>query len=331
MKAVWYDRNGPAQEVLEFGDQPTPEPGAGEVRVRIAFSGVNPSDVKRRAGWNNQKLAFPRAIPQMDGSGVIDRVGTGVDAQRVGERVWLHSTAWKRPFGTAAEYAVTPAERAYALPAGTSLQVGATLGVPALTAYRAVTIGGDVAGRDVLVTGGAGAVGYYAIQLAKFLGARVIATVSSPDKAAIARRAGADVILDYRTQDVAAEILKHTAQRGIDHVVEVDFAANLQTSLAVLKPGGAIAAYASMSNPNPPIPFYAAMNRNLRFLTVFVYELPRAILDEGAEVIARWLGSPGFSAPPVKVFPLERCVDAHLAVEGSFVGKVCVSVAGEQA
>ncbi|HYF19625.1 MAG TPA: alcohol dehydrogenase catalytic domain-containing protein, partial [Ramlibacter sp.] len=178
MKASWYEKNGPARDVLQVGTMDTPSPGPGEVRVRVQWAGINPSDVKRRAGWNGQRIPFPRVIPQMDGSGVIDQVGAGVDPGRVGQRVWLHSTGWKRPFGTAAEFAVTPEHRAVRLPDNVDLRVAASFGVPALTAHRAVFGAGAVQGRTVLVTGGAGAVGFYAIQLARWGGARVLATAS---------------------------------------------------------------------------------------------------------------------------------------------------------
>src|SRR3954470_12538678 len=211
MRAVWYEKLGPAHEVLKAGEMPDPQPGPGEVRVRIAYSGVNPSDVKRRAGASVASMPFPRVIPDMDGSGVIDRVGAGVEEKRIGERVWLHSTQWKRPYGTAAEYAVTPSERAVPLPKNIAMEAAASLGVPAMTAHRAVFGHGSVTGRTVLVTGGAGAVGFYAIQLAKWAGGRVIATVSGGDKAALAKKAGADVVVNYKAGKV---------EEPVDHIVE---------------------------------------------------------------------------------------------------------------
>jgi NADPH2:quinone reductase len=330
MKAAWYERNGPAKDVLEVGEMDAPAPGPGEVRVRIAYSGVNPSDVKRRAGWGGQKIAFPRVIPNNDGAGIIDRVGPGVDAARVGERVWLHSTGWKRPFGTAAEYAVTPSRRAYPLPRGVSFALGAGLGVPAMTAHRAVLGLGPVRGKTVLVTGGAGAVGFYAIQLAKHAGAAsVIATVSSGAKAEIARLAGADHVIDYKREPAAERILALTDGRGVDHIVEVDFAANLATTLAALKDNGSIASYASMSNPEPPVPFYKMMFKNIRLQWVFVYEMPAEAMDDAARDIAAWLTGGKAVHPPQHAFPLGRIADAHVAVEHGAIGKVIVEVAGE--
>lgn len=328
MRAGWFERNGPAQEVLILGEMPDPLPGEGEVRVRIAYSGVNPTDVKRRAGVI--KLAYPRSIPNMDGSGVIDCVGPGVDAARKGERVWLHGTAYKRPFGTAAEYAVTPANRAHRLPEGVSFAVGASLGVPAMTAHRAVFGTGQVRGKTVLVTGGAGAVGCYAVQLAKWGGAKVLASVSSGDKARLAAAAGADAVIDYRREDVAQAVMAATQGEGVDHIVEVDFAANLAATLAVLKTNGSIATYDSMSNPQPVIPFHALMHKNARLLWVGVYEMPRAAKDEAVRDITSWLKQGPFTPLPVHNFPLDRLADAHIAVERAAVGKVIVEIGGEK-
>ncbi|HTO49184.1 MAG TPA: NADPH:quinone reductase [Burkholderiales bacterium] len=326
MKAGWYEQNGPAKDVLKIGERPDPEPGPDEVRVRVACSGVNPSDVKRRAGWNNQKIAFPWVVPDNDGAGVIDRVGAGVDARRVGERVWLHSTGWKRPLGTAAQYTVTPHHRAFPLPAGASFEVGAGLGVPAMTAHRAVFGPGPVRGRTVLVTGGAGAVGFYAIQLAKWGGARVVTTVSGAQKAAEAKRAGADHVVNYRTENAAERVLALTGGAGVDHIVEVDFGANLATTLAVLKPNGSIATYASMAKTEPAIPFYALMFKNVRLLWVFVYEMPQGAMTDAGRDVNAWLASRTAVHPRQHLFPLDRLADAHIAVEEGAVGKVIVQL-----
>jgi NADPH2:quinone reductase len=327
MRAGWYERNGPAHEVLKVSERPDPEPGPGEVRVRIACSGVNPSDVKRRAGWNNQKIPFPWVVPNNDGAGVIDKVGAGVDAKRVGERVWLHSTGWKRPLGTAAEYTVTPHARAFPLAAGVPFEIGAGLGVPAMTAHRAVFGLGPVRGKTVLVTGGAGAVGFYAIQLAKWGGARILTTVSGAEKAAEAKRAGADHVVNYKTENVAERVMALTDGAGVDHVVEVDFGANLPITLAALKPNGSVATYASMTEPEPAIPFYPLMFKNVRLLWVFVYEMPQeAMADAGRDVNA-WLASGAAVHPRQHAFSLDRLADAHVAVEQGAVGKVIVSVA----
>lgn len=327
MKAVWYERNGAAHDVLRYGDMPDPEPGPDEVRVAIGCSGVNPSDVKRRAGSNQPPLAYPRAIPNMDGAGVIDRVGPGVNPARIGQRVWLHSTAHQRPFGTAAQYAVTPATRAFELPPGVGLDVGAALGVPAMTAHRAVFGAGPVTGKTVLVTGGAGAVGFYAIQLAKWGGASVLATVSSAAKAAFAQQAGADAVFNYRTENIADRVLAATAGSGVDLIVDVDFGANLPTSLAVIKDNAVIATYASMGQAQPVLPVYTLTRKNLSIMGVLVYSMPQAAMQlAGAEVNA-WLRSGRAIHNIAARFPLLRTADAHMAVEsGSLIGKVIVEV-----
>jgi NADPH:quinone reductase len=225
MRAAWYERNGPAREVLQVGEMPDPEPGRGEVRVRIHASGVNPSDWKTRAG--SRPMAGPRVIPHSDGAGVLDRVGSGVPDERLGERVWVWNAQWKRPFGTAAEFVVLSEEQAVRLPESVSFEADACLGIPALTAHRAVIIDGSPEDQIVLVAGGAGSVGHYAIQFAKLLGAaQVIATVSSPEKAEHARQAGADAVINYRTEPVAERIMELTTGHGADRIVEVDLAGN---------------------------------------------------------------------------------------------------------
>jgi NADPH:quinone reductase len=329
MRAVWYEKLGPAEAVLQVGTMPDPQPGPGEVRVRIGFSGVNPSDVKRRAGPPTAAIPFPRVIPNQDGAGIIDAIGAGVDPKRVGERVWLHSTCWGRPFGTGAEWALTPDHRAITLPANVSLAVGASLGVPALTAHRAVFGPGSVTGKTVLVTGGAGAVGLYAIQLAKWAGARVITTVSNDEKAALARQAGADQVVNYRKENVADRVLALTGP--VDHIVEVDFAANLATTIKVLKGNGSLSTYASMSDREPKIPFYVLMNKNINVLWVTVYDLTREALDAGTRDVNAWLLAGKAVFPPLHQFGLSDMVKAHLAVEQSTVGKVIVAVGGETA
>lgn len=327
MKAVWYETPGAAHQVLQVGELPDPQPAPGEVRVRIACSGVNPSDVKRRAGWRGQAPGFARTVPNNDGAGTIDAVGAGVDPARIGERVWLHSTGWKRPGGTAAGFAVTPAHRAVRLPRGVSLREGAALGVPAMTAHRAVHGCGPVAGRTVLVTGGAGAVGFYAVQLAVRAGARVIATAQGDEKLRRAREAGAHHVIDYRREDVAARV--HEIAGTVDHVVDVDFAANLATSAAVLAPGGSIATYASMSDPEPRLPFYPLMQKNLRLLWVFVYEMPQQAQLAAADEITAWLADGRSVHQLGPRFDLAQTADAHVAVESGVLGKVTITIGAD--
>ena len=280
MRAAWYEKNGPAAEVLQVGDMPVPEPAPGEVRVRVVASGLNPTDVKARAG--SRLMGFPRIVPHQDGAGVIEEVGAGVPASRIGERVWLFTVQWQRPWGTAAEHTVVPAALAVTLPANTGFAEGACLGIPAVTAHRCLFADGPVAGQTVLVTGGAGAVGHYAIQLAKWAGARVIATISSREKAVLAAEAGADHLVNYRTEDAAAHILELTGGAGVDRIVDVDFGANLAVSAKVIKTNGAIATYASIGDPEPRLPFYALMSRNAAIRPVLIYTMPARARDEAA-------------------------------------------------
>src|SRR6478752_7734749 len=231
MKAVWYERTGAAPDVLTFGDMPTPVAGSGEVRVRLEASGVNPADAGRRAG-SYRPMEYPRVIPDSDGAGIVDQIGDGVTRLQVGQRVWLYNGQRNgRAFGTAAEYIALAEHLVTPLPDNVLFAAGATLGIPCMTAWCCLFGDGPIAGRTVLVTGGAGAVGHYAVQLAKGGGARVIATVSSSAKAEQARLAGADLVIDYKTGDVVAQALAFTGQRGVDRVVDVDFGGNLVTTL----------------------------------------------------------------------------------------------------
>ena len=238
MQAAYYEQNGSAREVLRVGEVETPQAGPGEVRVKLATSGVNPSDVKSRQGAT-RKIAYPRVIPHSDGAGVIDQVGDGVAKSRIGERVWVWNGQWKRAFGTAAEYIALPAAQAVTLPERVSFEAGACLGIPAMTAIHAVTLADAAKGSTLLVAGGAGAVSQYAIQFAKAKGAQVIATVSSPDKAKAAREAGADPTIDYKREDVGEKVKEFTDKRGVDAVIEMDFAANAKLLPACCGPRAA--------------------------------------------------------------------------------------------
>lgn len=328
MRAAWYEKNGPAAEVLRVGEMPVPEPGPGEVRVRVVASGLNPTDVKSRAG--SRPMGFPRVVPHQDGAGVIDAVGPGVPAARVGERVWMFIVQFQRPWGTAAEFTVVPAKLAVTLPRATGFAEGACLGIPAVTAHRCLFADGPVAGQTVLVTGGAGAVGHYAVQLAKWGGARVIATVSSPAKAARAAAAGADHTVNYRTGDPAAEILALTGGAGVDRIVDVDFGGNLATSLKVVKVNGTIAAYASMGDAEPKLPFYALMTRNVTVRPVLIYTMPERAKDEAAADVVRLVEAGRLQHQIGARFPLARIVEAHEAQEsGQVIGNIVVDVAPE--
>lgn len=327
MRAAFYERTGPARDVLRVEDMPTPEAGPGEVRVRLSCSGVNPSDVKSRAGLRSTALPFARIVPHSDGAGVIDKVGDGVPTARLGERVWTWNAAWKRAFGTAAQYVVLPAEQAVALPDGVPFEVGACLGIPALTALHGVRMDGGVEGRNVLVTGGAGAVGHYAIQMARLSGARrVIATVSNADKAALARQAGADLAIDYRREDVAARVLEATGGQGADRVIEVDFAANVASSLAAVRPEGDIVVYGS-GKPEIAVPFFPAIVKNVRLRFFIVYNL--APPDRAAAIaqLTTWLEAGRLQHNVAARLPLESVAEAHELVEsGRVTGNVVLDI-----
>jgi len=285
MKAAWYERNGKAREVLTIGEMPDPKPAQGEVRVKMQCSGLNPSDVKRREGTRGQNIEFPRVIPNSDGAGVVDALGSQTNKDLLGKRVWVWNAQWGRAFGTCAEYCCLPEAQVALLPDGADFAAGACLGIPAMTAHQALFSDGEVKGKSILVTGGAGAVGHYAIQMAKWGGARVATTVSSDEKAKLAREAGADLVINYKKDDVAKQVLEF-AKGGVDRVIEVDFGANLETNLKAVKLNGTIASYASMGNPEPKLPFYQAMRRGLAVDLVFVYmmkpeERAKAVSDLG--------------------------------------------------
>jgi NADPH2:quinone reductase len=296
MKAVWYEGFGPAGEVLVHGDMAAPEPGAGEVLVRLHASGVNPSDVKLRAGARpGAVMAFPRIVPQSDGAGVIESVGPGVDPARAGQRVWVWNGQWRRQFGTAAEYIALPAEQAVFLPDSTAF------------------------------TGGAGTVGRYAIQMARLAGARVITTVSGPEKAAHA--GPADHVINYREEDVAARVMEITGGRGVERIVEVDFGANLAVTEKVIAERGTIAAYASAAQMAPSIPFYPLMFKNTRLWMLIVYLLDPAMRRRGETQLTAWLEQGALSHAVAARFPLAETATAHRVVEaGDKLGSVVVEI-----
>lgn len=326
MRAVWYEEVGPATQVLKYGELADPLPGPGEVRVRLRASGVNPSDVKARAG-SRGAITSPRIIPHSDGAGEIDAVGEGVDAGRIGERVWLWNAAWQRPNGTSAQLVCLPEQQAVFLPEGTDWQAGACLGIPASTACHAVFADGEVNGQTVLVTGGAGAVGHYAIQLARWGGARVIATVSGNEKGAAAEQAGADAVINYRASDVAETILAANGGKKINRIVEVEFGANLAVSNAVLELGGVIAAYGSAANMTPQLPFRPMMFNHTTVRMMLIYALSA---QERARVIDRLtlaLESDVLSHAIAAKFDLTDAAEAHLAVEsGQLIGNAVIAI-----
>jgi NADPH2:quinone reductase len=323
MIAGWYEKNGPAADVLKVGEVSDPEPGPGEVRVRLRTSAVNPSDVKARGG--SRKVIPPFVIPNSDAGGIIDKVGEGVPATRIGERVWTYNGQWKRPFGTSAQMIALPARLAVTLHPRLGFDEAACLGIPCMTAHRCLFAEGPIRGKTVLVTGGAGVVGHYAIQLAKWAGASVITTVSSEAKAAHARAAGADIVIDYRAEDVV-ERIRATAG-SVDLVVDVDFGENLPVTAHVLKPFGVITSYASSRVPQPAYPYYTLHALNPVVRPVFVYEMPDEAKSQAIADIARWIDATEPIFAIAERFPLQRIVDAHRAVEqGTKVGHVLLSI-----
>ena len=335
MRAISYSEPG-GPDVLTLVDRPVPEPGPGEVRVRVAFSGVNPTD------WKARSTADPGPdgkTPNQDGAGTVDAVGPGVDPVLVGERVWIWEAAWQRPFGTAAECTVVPARQTVLLGAGPSFELGAALGIPFLTAHRCLTLAeslpdrlgpGTLTGRTVLVQGGAGAVGNAAVQLARWADATVITTVSSPAKAQLAAAAGADHVVDYRQQDVVAEV-REIAPDGVDAIVEVNPAVNAATDARVLARHGAVAMYADDDGAEVTVPVRSQMTLNARWQFVLVYTEPArakeiAVEDVAAAVLDGAIRVGPEAGLPLHVFPLDRTADAHQAVQDGIVGKVLIAV-----
>ena len=326
MRAAYYELNGPARKVLQLGDVETPQTGRGEVRVRLLTSGVNPSDVKSRAGLT-RKIAFPRVIPHSDGAGEIDAVGEGVSPTRVGERVWVWNGQWRRPFGTAAEWIVLPSEQAVALPANVTMDAGACLGIPAYTGYQAVLLARAKEGSTVLVAAGAGAVGHYAIQFAKQRKATVITTVSSPAKAEIARQAGADHVIDYKREDVGERVMAITGKRGVDAVIEMDLAANARLLPNVLAPNGVVAIYGSGA-AEASIPFQFLLQNSITMQFFLVYLMPQAERERATADITRMLERNELIHNVAQTFDLGDMVAAHEAVEsGKAMGNIVVRLA----
>jgi len=338
VRAIVHERTG-GPEVLSLVERDVPRPGAGEVVVRVSVSGVNPTDWKTRAGRQpGDRLPFPEVVPNQDGAGTVVAAGPGVDPARVGERVWVWEAGWERAGGTAQELVALRAAQAVALPDGASFDLGASLGIPALTAHRTLTVGADgprslgpeaLRGATVLVAGGAGAVGHAAIELARWSGATVVATVSSPEKGALADAAGAHHVVNYR-QAGAAEAVRAVAPGGVDLVVEVASVANAALDLDVLAESGTVAIYASENEPLA-LPTRRCMRLNARLQFVFVYTYPRAakaraVEDVSAAVAAGALRVGEGAGLPLHRFPLERTGDAHAAVEAGAVGKVLVDV-----
>lgn len=328
MKRITYSTFGRAADVLGMSEIDTPAPDVGEVLVKLTFSGVNPSDVKVRAGGRPgiTAPAFPKITPHSDGAGVVEAVGAGVSSDMVGKRVWIWNGQWVRPFGTAATHIVVPKAQAVPLPDDVSMEVGACLGIPGLTATHTVFGAGDVRGKTVLVQGGAGTVGYLALQLAHWGGARVIAT-ASPKDWELCRAAGAHAMIDYAAPDAAAQILAANDCVPIDRIIEPEFGVNIEMDTEVIAIDGVIAAYGSAKEMNPALPFMALMFKNVTIDTTLVYILPEEPRNIAIKRLHEALHEGALSCPIDTVFSLSDCATAHEAVEsGNRQGAILVDV-----
>lgn len=325
MKAAWYEKNGEARATLIIGELDTPVPAAGQVRVKVSVSGVNPSDVKSRRG---RVLNAPRIVPHSDGAGVIDAVGPGVDAARIGERVWIWNGQWQRPMGTAAEFIVLPQAQAVRLPDRCDFAAGACLGIPALTAFEAVRLLGDVQGKTILVIGAASSVAHYAAQFASMKGARLIGTVGSEQKAAHARAVGVQETIQYKTEPVAQRVKQLTGQRGVDAIIDMDFSSTVDlVRQGALAPHGTLVCYGANVMDDIAVPFRAMLTGSIKVLFFLVYDLldwqRRQALDE----IGRLLDAGRLAHTIGARFSLDDIAAAHEAVEsGAVMGNVVVDI-----
>ncbi|WP_195818675.1 NADPH:quinone reductase [Roseobacter sp. MH60115] len=326
MKAVIYRETGPASEVLEIVDIDKPQPKPGEVLVRIRASGINPTDTKTRAGIFPIQGEWSHILPHHDGAGVIEAVGEGVSQSRIGQRVWLYATQWGGTDGTAAEYAVIAETQAVPLPDSVSFEEAATFGVPLLTAYHAVTIDGAVEGKTILVQGGAGAVGAYAIQIARAKGATVIATVSSDDKARAAAESGAHHVINYKREDVIARVHDITDDTGVDHIIEVNLGANATSLPRLLRNGGFVAAYGSEAFTGD-FPMVEAVVQQMRMAFFIVFMLPRDVLDRAIADLTTMLTAGTIHARIHACYSLDQVAQAHDAVDcKSTIGNIVIKI-----
>jgi NADPH2:quinone reductase len=327
MKAVWFNQCGDAAEVLQYGDMDMPEPGPGEVLVRLHTSGVNPSDVKKRAGLQPAGFEDGFVIPHSDGAGVIEAVGMGVPEEKIGARVWVYQAQYQRHWGTAAQYIVLPALRAARLPDQADFEVGACAGIPMMTAHRCVFADGVPKGKTILVTGASGRVGFYAVQWARRAGATVIGTAGSEARCEQARQSGAEHVLNYRQDDLVDAIEEITHGQGVDRIVDVEFGLNIELSSQVLKTGGVVASYSSSKNMNPEIPFYSLMFKNITLEMVLVYNMPDSAKMQAEQDIYQALTEEALVHRIAKKFPLAQTSKAHEAIEsGGLDGCVVVEI-----
>ncbi|MEM1175381.1 MAG: NADPH:quinone reductase [Pseudomonadota bacterium] len=318
MHAAWFDDFGPAADVLETGDTPAPVAGGGEVLVRLHTSGINPSDVRKRAGSFPELLDDGFVIPNSDGAGVIEAVGVGVDSSRVGQRVWVYQAQYQRRFGTAAQYLAIDSQRAPRLADNTAFDVGACLGIPVMTAHRCVFADGDVKDATVLITGGAGRVGFYAIQWASRAGAMVIASASNDEDADACREAGAKHVINHRDPDFAEQVMAANKGAAVDRIIEVDFGSNIATAARVIRLGGTIATYASALNPTPTVPFYDLMYKDVTIRTVIVFGMPESAKDHAVADIERALSKGRLIHRISEKMPLDEIARGNELVESSF-------------
>lgn len=327
MRAAWFESFGSAKEVLQLGELDTPTAGPGEVLVRMHTSGVNPSDVKKRAGSFPNLLDDGLVIPNSDGAGTVEAVGDGVDESRIGQRVWVYQAQYGRRLGTAAEYVAIEARRAALLPDAASFEAGACIGIPVMTAHRAVFADGDVAGQTVLITGGAGRVGYYAIQWASQAGATVIATASNDKDRDACIKAGAQHVVNHREDDVAKAVLECTNGELIDRVVDVEFGSNLPISIEVLRIGGVIATYASVQEPEPKLPFFQMMYKDITIRMIIVYAMPESAKQHAIADIEEALENDSLDHRIAATFPLDEIAASNELVEqGSIRGAVVLTI-----
>ncbi|EPJ50737.1 MAG: oxidoreductase, zinc-binding dehydrogenase family protein [Osedax symbiont Rs2] len=327
MKAATFNSFGPASEVLQVIDLEQPQPSAGQVLIRMHTSGVNPSDTKKRDGAFPNLLDNGAVIPNSDGAGVIEAVGMGVAHSRIGERVWVYQAQFARLHGTAAQYLAIASERAVTLPDNTSFAEGACMGIPAMTAHRCVFADGDVEGQLVLITGGAGRVGHYAIQWAKQAGATVITTASSEESKQHCIEAGADLVVNHKDPEMIAQVLKFTSGAKVDRIVDVEFGANLDNSLQLLRVGGVIASYSSTVVPEPVLPFKQMMFMDLTIRLVIVYAMPEQAKKAAITDITQALGQNRLQHRIAARYPLQQIAQANDKIEGSgFYGSVILDI-----
>ena len=326
MKAAWYEKTGDAADVLKVGELPDPSPGSNEVLISVKTSGINPSDVKTRSGARGE-LQFSRIVPHSDGAGIIVDVGKNVDSNRIGERVWIWNAAYGRPNGTCAELISLPENQAVAMSDHVSFEAAACLGIPASTAYYGIFAEGSVQNKTLMITGGAGAVGFYGIQLAKWAGAKVISTVSSKEKSQIAKDAGADLILNYKEDNVIDSVLEFTKGIGVDRVLEVEFGGNIKVNQKIVNTNGTIATYASMGHIEPTLPFYDFMFKGIKINTFLIYSICMKDRKKLIEGMTKALNDNALKHLIASSFSLNEVIDAHKEVESNkSLGNIIINI-----